>query len=218
MYRSPDGMWHGFAGRARVLIVNTQLVSEEDRPKSIYDLADPKWKGKVGIARPIAGTTASHAAVLFAALFRSLKANDIQILSGNKQVATACSSGQIAFGLTDTDDAIIEIDRAGPVAIVYPDQGEDQLGTLFVPNTLAIIKGCPHPEQARKLVDFLLAPATEEQLALGASAQIPLNPKVATQPKVQTSQTVRAMDADFPAAAKAWDAAAQFIQDDFLAP
>jgi iron(III) transport system substrate-binding protein len=224
MYRSPDGTWHGFAGRARVLIVNTDLVKEDERPKSIYDLANPKWKGKVGIARPIAGTTASHAAVLFAALgeekakefFRSLKANDIQVLSGNKQVATACASGQIAFGLTDTDDAIIEIDRAGPVTIVYPDQGEEQLGTLFIPNTLAILKGCPHPEQARKLVDFLLAPATEAQLSQGASAQIPLNPKVSTEPKVKSPKTAKAMAADFPAAAKAWDAAAKFIQEEFL--
>src|SRR5688572_15211364 len=68
MYRSPSGTWHGFAGRARVLIVNTDLVGDSDRPKSIYDLADPKWKGKVGIARPVAGTTASHVACLFAAL------------------------------------------------------------------------------------------------------------------------------------------------------
>ena len=226
MYRSPDGFWHGFAGRARILIVNTNLVKEDERPTSIYDLADPKWKGKVGIARPIAGTTATHAAVLFAALgeekaqefFQSLKANDIQILSGNKQVATACSTGQIAFGLTDTDDAIIEIDRAGPVAIIYPDQGHDQRGTLFIPNTLAIIKGTPHPDAARKLVDFLLSRAVEEQLARGPSAQIPLNPKVTTEPKVKTPRNVKSMQVDFPAAAKAWDAAAKFIQDDFLAP
>jgi iron(III) transport system substrate-binding protein len=225
MYRSPDGTWHGFAGRARILIVNTDLVPENERPQSIYDLADPKWKGKVGIARPIAGTTASHAAVLFAALgeekakefFRSLRANDVQILSGNKQVATACASGLIAFGLTDTDDAIIEIERAGPVAIVYPDQGEAQLGTLFIPNTLAIIKGCAHPEQARKLVDFLLAPATEAQLAQGASAQIPLNPKVTAEPEVKTPKEVKAMPADFAAAVKAWDAAADYIQYEFLA-
>ena len=224
MYRSPNGMWHGFAGRARVLIVNTNLVKEDQRPKSIFDLADPQWKGKVGIARPIAGTTATHAAVLFAALgedkaeefFRSLKANDIQILSGNKQVATACSSGQIAFGLTDTDDAIIEIERANPVTIVYPDREQNQLGTLFIPNTIAILERSPHPEAARRLVDFLLAPATEEQLAHGPSAQIPLNPQVTTKPKVETPKTVKAMPADFAAAANAWDVAAEFIQDEFL--
>jgi iron(III) transport system substrate-binding protein len=224
MYRSPTGTWHGFAGRARVLIVNTRLVGEGERPTSIYDLADPKWKGKVGIARPIAGTTASHVACLFVALgedkakafLRSLRANEIQILGGNKQVALAASSGQIAFGLTDTDDAIIELERANPVAIVYPDREPDDLGTLFIPNTIAVIKGGPHPEAARKLIDYLLSPQVEAKLAQGASAQIPLNPAVETSPRVETPKTVKAMQVDFAEAAKAWDAAARFIQEEFL--
>jgi iron(III) transport system substrate-binding protein len=226
MYRSPSGTWHGFAGRARILIVNAKLVPEAERPTSIYDLANPKWKGKIGIARPSAGTTASHVAVLFAALgeeraaefLRKVKANGVQILGGNKQVATACASGQIAFGLTDTDDAIIEIERAGPVAIVYPDRESDQLGTLFIPNTLAILKGCPHPAAARKLVDYLLSPAVEEKLARGPSAQIPLNPQVTVATRVETPATVKAMAADFAAAARQWSAAEKFIQSEFLAP
>ena len=225
MYRSQGGTWHGFAGRARVLIVNSNLVKEDERPKSIYDLADPKWKGKIGIARPVAGTTATHAAVLFATLdeekakeyFRNLRANTVQILGGNKQVAQACAAGQIAFGLTDTDDAIIEVERASPVAIVYPDRDPDQLGTLFIPNTLAILKGCPHPVSARKLVDYLLSPAVEEKLAAGASAQIPLNPNVEAKLRVETPKTVKAMAADFAAAAKQWDATAKFIEEEFLA-
>src|SRR5439155_16554219 len=224
MYRAADGAWHGIAARARILIVNTKLLTKNEWPKSIYDLADPKWKAKVGIARPIAGTTATHVACLFAALgedkakefFHSLKRNDIQILGGNKQVAQACAAGQIVFGLTDTDDAIIEIERASPVAIVYPDRQPDQLGTLFIPNTLAIIKGCPHADQARKLVDFLLSPPVEEQLARSASAQIPLHPAVRIESRVQTPQTVHAMPVDFPAAARHWQAAAQFIEREFL--
>jgi iron(III) transport system substrate-binding protein len=225
-YRSPTGTWHGFAARARILIVNTKLVAEDQRPKSIYDLADPRWKGKIAIARPIAGTTATHAACLFAILgeekakelFKSFRANDIQIMSGNKQVAQACAAGQIAFGLTDTDDAIIEIDRASHVAIVYPDREADQLGTLFIPNTLAILKGCPRPDSARQLVSFLLTPAVETQLAQGASAQIPLNPNVDFKSRVETPKTVKAMLIDFTAAAMHWDAAAKFIETEFLAP
>ena len=224
MYRSPSGTWHGFAGRARVLIVNTDLVKVDERPKSIHDLANPKWKGKVGIARPIAGTTASHVACLFATLgeekakefLRSLRSNEVQILGGNKQVAQAAAAGQIAFGLTDTDDAIIEIERASPVAIVYPDREGGQLGTLFIPNTLAIIKGAPNGEAARKLIDFLLSPEVESKLALCPSAQIPLNPAVETKPRVETPKTVKAMQVDFAAAAKQWDAAAKFIQEEFL--
>jgi iron(III) transport system substrate-binding protein len=225
MYRSPDGYWHGFAARARVLIVNTKLVANAERPKSIFDLADEKWKGKIGIARPVAGTTATHVACLFATLgeekakdlFRSLKTNQVQILGGNKQVAQACAAGQIAFGLTDTDDAIIEIERAGPVTIVYPDREPEQLGTLFVPNTLSIIKTCPHGEQARKLVDYLLSPDGEEKLARGASAQIPLNPAVAGPSRVETPATVKPMAVDFSAAAAAWDSAARFVETEFLA-
>jgi iron(III) transport system substrate-binding protein len=225
MFRDPGGKWHGFAGRARVLIVNTKLVVASERPASIYDLANPKWKGKIGIARPTAGTTASHAACLFAALgeekakefFRRLRANDVQILGGNKQVAVDVASGRIAFGLTDTDDAIIELERAGPVAIIYPDRGPDQLGTLFIPNTLAIVRGCPHLEQARKLIDFLLSPGVEEILALGPSAQIPLNPAVKTELRVETPRTVKAMPVDFAASARQWDAVNKFIEEEFLA-
>jgi iron(III) transport system substrate-binding protein len=226
MYRSPSGTWHGFAGRARVLIVNTDLVKEGERPTSIYDLANPKWKGKVGIARPVAGTTASHVACLFAALgeekakelLGSLRANDIKILGGNKQVATAAAAGEIAFGLTDTDDAIIEIEKASPVTIVYPDRKEGQLGTLFIPNTLAIIKGGPNPAAAKTLVDYLLSPEVESKLARGASAQIPLNPAVEEKPRVETPKTVQAMQVDFAEAARQWEAAAKYIEQRFLAP
>ena len=223
LFRAADGTWHGFAARARVLIVNTELVPKGERPSSIQDLADPKWKGKVGFAKPLFGTTATHGACLFAVwgedqakdYFRRLKANEAQVHSGNKQVALAVAAGKMAFGLTDTDDAIIEIENGRPVEIVYPDREADQLGTLFIPNTVAIIKGCPHPEAAKKLVDYVLSPEVEEKLALCPSAQIPLNPKVKLKPRVETPQTVKAMQVDFSAAAKQWDAAAKFLRDEF---
>src|SRR4029079_4998488 len=147
---SPQGDWQGFAARARILLVNRALVPEDNRPTSIDDLKNPKWKSRAGIAKPLFGTTATHAACLFASLgpdaakqfFRDLKANDVQVLSGNKQVAQAVSAGQLAFGLTDADNACGEIESGRHVAIVYPDQGSDELGTLFIPNTLAIVKGC----------------------------------------------------------------------------
>lgn len=225
-FRSPNGTWHGFAARARVLIVNTALVDEEHLPKSIYDLANERYKGRTAIAKPLFGTTATHAACLFAALgpeqakayFASLKANDVRILGGNKQVAEAVAAGSFAFGLTDTDDAIIEVEKHSRVKIVYPDRGNDELGTLFIPNTLCIIKGCPHPNEARQLVNYLLTAAVEEKLAQGPSAQIPLNADSDFKPRVETPQTVKAMPVDFSAAAKEWDAAARFISEQFLAP
>jgi len=223
MYRSPEGTWHGFAARARVLVVNTDLVPEDGRPASIHDLADAKWRGKAGIAKPLFGTTATHAACLFAhwgheeakEYFRKLKANEVQILSGNKQVALSVAAGRLAFGLTDTDDAIIEMEKGMPVAIVYPDQGEDEMGTLFIPNTLSIIQGGPNPEAARRLVDYLLSPAVEKKLAAGPSAQIPLNAQLDVDIRVETPRTVKPMRVDFEAAAACWDTAARFLRDEF---
>jgi iron(III) transport system substrate-binding protein len=221
--KSPKGMWHGFAARARVLIVNKNQVSEERRPKSIRDLTDPQWR--CGIAKPLFGTTATHAACLFAAwgdqeakdYFTALKVN-AQILSGNKQVAQAVAGGRLAVGLTDTDDAVIEIENGMPVAIVYPDQEEGQMGTLFIPNTLALIKDSPNPEAAEKLVDYLLSADVERRLAEGPSAQIPLRPGVPASPRVKTPEQARAMEVDWDAAAEKWDTASKFLESEFTTP
>ncbi len=85
------------------------------------------------MARPLFGTTATHFAVLREnqgkrghARTSRIDHDNAVILSGNKQVAMAVSAGQVAWGLTDTDDAIIEKDNGMPVAIVFPDQAPDQ--------------------------------------------------------------------------------------------
>jgi iron(III) transport system substrate-binding protein len=223
MDRAANGDWHGFAARARILIVNTKLVKPGERPRSIEDLADAKWRAKVGMAKPLFGSTASHAACLFAvwgddrakSYFRRLKENQIQVLGGNKQIAVEVGQGRLAFGLTDTDDALEELRGGQPVEIVYPDQQPGGIGTLFIPNTLAIIKGCPHPVAARRLVEYLLSPEVEAKLAVGPSGQIPLNPQVKVKPKVETPETIRAMQVDFSAAADKWETAAQFLRDEF---
>ncbi|WP_145279706.1 extracellular solute-binding protein [Tautonia plasticadhaerens] len=225
-YKAGDGTWYGFAGRARILIVNTDLVPEADRPTSIRDLADPRWKGKAGIAKPLFGTTASHAACLFVALgdeeakryFRDLEANDVRILSGNKQVAQDVASGRLAFGMTDTDDAMVMIEQQGaPVAIVYPDQGEGEPGTLFIPNTLAMIKGGPNPGAAEALASAIISPEVEATLAASPSAQIPLLTTTEASARVETPKTIKAMEVDFEAAAARWDEVAAFIREEFAA-
>ncbi|MEM9353738.1 MAG: extracellular solute-binding protein [Planctomycetota bacterium] len=224
-FRGTDSTWHGFAARARVLLVNTSLVAEEVTPTSIYALTDPDWKGKCAIAKPLAGTTATHAMCLYTALgdeesthfFRTVNKN-ARVLSGNKQVALAVAAGEVAFGLTDTDDAIAEVESGRPVAIVYPDQAEGELGTLFIPNTVARISGSPNAGSAQELVEFLLSPEVERMLASGPSAQIPLGKGVETNARVETPETIRAMEIDFEAAAARWDEVAPILRDVFAAP
>src|SRR5262249_20843803 len=137
-----DDTWHAFAARARVLIVNTDLVPEAERPRGLLELTDPRWKGRVTMARPQFGTSATQAACLFAALgkdkaqefYRGLKANGVQISPGNKQAAEWVAQGRtpagqrVVVGITDTDDAMSEVKSGRPVTIIFPDR--DGMGTL----------------------------------------------------------------------------------------
>lgn len=222
-FKAKDGTWYGFAARARILLVNTKLVAEADRPTSIQALTDPKWKGRIGIAKPLFGTTATHATCLFTAwgrdkaraYFQALKANGVKVYSGNKQVAQAVGTGEIAFGLTDTDDAMGEVNEGRPVALVYPDRKPGELGTLFIPNTVALIKDAPDHAAAVALANHLLSPDVEAALAVGPSCQIPLNPNVRAAPRVETPKTVRAMTVDWDAAVNLWDEVAAFLAAEF---
>ena len=141
-----------------------------------------------------------------------------KVYPGNKQVALAVSKGEIAFGLTDTDDAVVEIAAARPVEIVYPDQKDDQPGTLFIPNSIAMIKGARNPENAKRLIEFLLRPETELMLAKGESAQIPLNTTSTTSTRVETPQTIRSQSVDFEVAAARWNESAKTVRRIFSTP
>ena len=208
---SPDSDWFGFAARARVFLINTDLMpNREDWPTSVKDLANPNRKGQGGIAKPLFGTTASHAAVLYTQMgdeegdrFFNAIAENSNVESGNKQVAINVARGTYAFGLTDTDDAIIEIEAGHPVTMIFPDQAEGEKGTLLIPNTLAITKG-PNAEHAKQLVDFLLRKELEQRLAVGRSAQIPLHKQSSKKSRVEPDN-LKVMKVDFEEAARNWD-------------
>lgn len=223
-FRSSENKWYGFAARARVLIVNTNAVSAEEMPDSIYDLLDPKWKGKVAIAKPLFGTTASHAVCLFEALgeekakefFRGLKRNEVQIVSGNKQVAEDVASGRLAFGLTDTDDAIIEVENGFPVQIVYPDSKPGELGTLFIPNTIAVMRDSPNSEAAKRLANYLLTAKVEQRLANGRSAQIPLHTESQLEStRIRRPSEMQTMQVDFANSVKCWGEVSVYLKAEF---
>jgi len=232
--KAPDHTWYAFANRARVLVVNTNLVKPEDWPKSLLDLTKARWKGRAVMAKPVFGTSATQGACLFSVLgsdqakeyYLGLKANGVQIAAGNRDVARSVGQGRtptgqtVVVGITDTDDALEEFKDGSPVAMIFPDRDrlkDDKMGTLFIPNTLCIIKGGPNPDGARKLVDYLLSPEVETQLAESASHQIPLNPDVKAKlpSEMETPATVKAMDVNFEKAADAWDEAYEFLSREF---
>jgi iron(III) transport system substrate-binding protein len=221
-YKNRDSYWTGFAARGRVIVYNTKLVT--DPPTSILDLLKPEWKGKACIAKPLFGTTATHAAALFALwgdekakqFFLDLKTNQIAILDSNGRTRDEVANGNYAWGLTDTDDANGGIEDGRPIKWLFPDQLEGQIGTLIIPNTLALIKGCPHPEAGKKLIDFLLSPEVEAMLAEMRSIQIPLNPAVKTSEKVPALHTVRPMQPDFEAIAQKLPQSMEFIKQELV--
>lgn len=221
--RSEDGTWVGFAARARILLINKNLLpNKSDWPTSVQEIAEPQWKDRCGVAFPLFGTTATHFAVLAQqlgperaeAFFRQVKENAI-VFSGNKQVALAVSSGQIAFGLTDTDDALVEIDAGLPVEILFPDQADGQAGALRIPNSLALIKGSPNPTAARSLAAYLISEDTEGRLAMGASGQFPIRPEHPQKSRAIPAEGVNWMEVDFTPAADLWPDLAEQLQTIF---
>ena len=201
-FKDPEGFWTGFSARARVIVYNTKTVSPAQAPKSLQDLADPRWKGEIGLANPLFGTTATHAAALMrfwgweegTRFFAKLKANGVKIFPGNATVRDMVANGIIRAGLTDTDDVWAGIEQGKPVAMVYPDQ--DGIGTLVIPNTVALIHGAPHPEQAKRLIDYLLSREVEEALAKGRPRQIPLRPGVPVPEGVLRYDQIKALQVD----------------------
>ena len=222
-FKDPDGCWTGFAARARVIVYNKDQVPEDAKPASIRDLAAPRWRGKAAIARPLAGTTATHAAALFQIwdedgakeFFKSMLDNDVCIATGNANVRNLVVAGKMHIGLTDTDDVASAIARGDPVGMVFPDQGELGEGTLVIPNTIAMMKLCPHPAEAKALIDYVLSVEVEGRLAKCASAQMPVRPDVAGGGVVPALDEIKAVTVDYEKLAGEAETVAEYLRKNF---
>jgi iron(III) transport system substrate-binding protein len=223
-YCDEEGYWTGFAARGRVILYNTNKVKPEEAPKTLADLVKPIYKGRVVIALPLFGTTATHADVLFETWgpekaqkwFLALLANECRIAKGNAMARNLVQDGEADICLTDTDDANESMLKNKPVVMLYPDQEEGGLGALLIPNTLAMIRGGPNPENAKKLIDFVLSAEVEGLLAKSESAQMPVRPDVPSPNEMFDPTKVRKMRVDWPKAAQRHAETEKFIRDVFV--
>ncbi|RNC28534.1 MAG: Major ferric iron-binding protein [Candidatus Dichloromethanomonas elyunquensis] len=183
IYKDPEGFWTAFAGRARVILVNTDLLTPDQYPESVLDFADPvKASNHYGLAYPLFGTTLNQAAALYAYLgpekarsfFENVNKLGVRVVDGNSVVRDMVAEGQLAAGLTDTDDAWDAVEKGKPVKIIFPDQ--DSMGTLVIPDTIALIKGGPNPDTGKQLLDYLLSPQVEKNMVEIGFSQIPVHP------------------------------------------
>jgi len=204
-FSDPEHHWTGFSARARILIYNTNLVPSDQKPTSVMDLLDERFKGKVCIANPLFGTTSMHAGALFEVLgeetaqafFEGFIANGGRILSSNGEVRRRVAAGEFALGITDTDDFNVARIEGKPVAAVYPDSGGDGMGTLIIPNCAVLIARAPNADNGKRFIDYLLRPETEQLLAESEAAQIPVRSGTVIPDHVRPLDQLTPMQVDY---------------------
>jgi iron(III) transport system substrate-binding protein len=218
VFKDPEGYWTGFSARMRVIAFNSKLVTPADAPKSVSDLADPKWKGQVAVADPRFGSTSFHVAAIYTIagdekadeFFRKLKSNGVKIVDGNSVVRDMVVRGEVKVGLTDTDDANVAIEDKQPLGMVFPDR--EGIGVPVMPNMVSLIAGAPHPEEGKRLIDFLLSPESERLLAVSDAVQIPLQPGVEHPPNLPALDSIKPMTLDYQRVADRLEEVIQRLQ------
>jgi iron(III) transport system substrate-binding protein len=216
-FKDPNGYWTGFAARARVFIVNKNAGA---KPDSVLAYAAPQWRGKTVIANPLFGTTTAEIAALFVlwgderaqAFMAALKANAVKLSPSNGDSADLVANGEFAFGLVDSDDVVSRMRQHLPIELVYPDQGEGEIGCFLVPNAAVLIAGAPHPEPGKRLIDYLLAEQTEAKLARSDAAQIPLHSNVKGPPELPPIDKIKTMQINYAEIATKLQAIQPFVK------
>lgn len=171
VFRATNG-WVAFGYRSRRLVINTNRLALASAPHSLLELTNQTWRGKVALAYPLFGTTATHFHALrqlwgeerWQAWCRALAANRPFLVDGNSVVVTTVGKGEAWIGLTDSDD-IADGQREGEPVAPLPMTEE----TLLIANTAGVVRGAPHPEAAQRLLEYLQQREVVEQL-VGAKA------------------------------------------------
>jgi iron(III) transport system substrate-binding protein len=166
VFRATNG-WAAFGYRSRRIVINTNAVQLASAPRSLLELTNDHWHGKVALAYPQFGTTGTHFHALrqywgterWETWCRALAANKPLMVDGNSVVVKLVGKGEASLGLTDSDD-IAEGQNNGLPIMPLPMNEE----TLLIPNTVGIIRNAPHTEPAEKLFDFLQRPQISERL------------------------------------------------------
>ena len=217
-FKDPDDYWTGFSARARLLLINARSTI---KPTSVMGYTDPSAKGRAAIANPLFGTTTAYVAALFTiwgderarTFMNEIKTNGVKMTTSNGESADFVAAGQVDFSLVDSDDAVNRKKQGKPVEMIYPDQDPGGLGVLILPNAVALIKGCPHPENGKRLIDYLLSQSTERKLAFADCAQIPLHSGVETPPEVRRIEEIKPMRVQYVDLARKMEQIQPFLKE-----
>jgi iron(III) transport system substrate-binding protein len=166
VFRETNG-WAAVGYRSRRIVINTKRLSVAAAPHSLLELTNEIWRGKVALAYPQFGTTATHFQALrqhwgdepWQAWCRALAANKPLLVDGNSVVVKLVGRGEAWIGLTDSDDIAASQAEGLPIAPL-PTNEE----TLLIPNTVAVVREAPHPQEAQKLFEYLQKQEVVQQL------------------------------------------------------
>jgi iron(III) transport system substrate-binding protein len=188
VFRETNG-WAAIGYRSRRIVLNTNRLSLAAAPRSLLELTNETWHGKVALAYPQFGTTATHFHALrqhwgderWQAWCRALAANKPLLVDGNSVVVRMVGRGEAWIGLTDSDDVAAGQAEGLPL-VLLPISDE----TLLIPNTIAVVRAGPHPNAARRLCEYLQRPEVVRQL-VAAHALEGLFPSEVTVPTLKVN-------------------------------
>lgn len=179
--KAEDGSWVGASVRTRVIMYNTNLVAANELPQSVFDLADPKWKGQIGVANSANESMVSHVSAMRLAMgddftetfLRNLLANNPLVTKSHSDIRRAVGTGEIKLGLVNHYYYLQQKEEGSPVGVVYPDQGPNGMGTMVNVAGIGVVKGVKNQEAAGRFIDFVLSVRAQEIFA-GANKELPV--------------------------------------------
>jgi iron(III) transport system substrate-binding protein len=181
-FRDSGGRWVGTSGRARVIVFNTDELTADEVPDSVFDLTDPKWKGKVGLPP----TNASFQAFVTAMRLdvgdertkewlEALKQNDPKFYEKNTPVVEATASGEIEVGLVNHYYLYLVKAEQPDAPIENKYLPGDDPGALVSVAGAGVLASANHPDAAERFIEFLLADEQQRFYTEEAEeAEIPL--------------------------------------------
>ncbi|HEY0952522.1 iron ABC transporter substrate-binding protein [Nocardioides sp.] len=193
MYRPRTGLWTGFVARSTVLAYNTDLVTEDELPDSILDLADPEWAGRISFSPTGADFQAIVAAVLELEgeqatrdWLEGIKANGT-VYDGNNVVLEAVNSGQSEVGVIYHYYWYRDQAEAGEVSdhSALHFFGDQDPGAFVSVSGAGVLASSDRQQDAEAFISYLTSTAGQQELADSYALEYPLNPEVRLDPPVQ---------------------------------
>lgn len=186
-YRAEDNSWYGLSARTRVFMYNKDEMKEEDMPKTIAELADDKWKGQFAITRGGNGSMIAHVSALrnewgddkTLEWLKTIKDNAAVITEGHGDIRRAVGSGEVKFGLVNNYYYHQQLDEPtdNNVGVIYPDQGDEDMGAFVNAAGIGFINHAPNEENAKQFIDWIMLPENQREFSY-ASMEVPINPEV----------------------------------------